>query len=334
MSLFDVGKKKPAASSTAPVRLDAAMMERIDKYYRSGVKRLPDAENWYADTFFNLQNILTVYDDEGRPERNDSDQRAYLFIDLLAATSPQTNIRRNTFLTTQIFQFITDGVLCKIRMDFEAHLNNVCRALLNLSLSGQKVSAFRANLLGDSEAVTIDTWMMRVFDKDHINPTAAEYDDLSRATRKVARDYGVSPSQMQAALWVGIKALEGDDSDTPEPFEKTLERFKAHQDAQGSFNFQASESKFQSDEQKIASANRSIAANPPESFRSQRIIGPRMREVCEKEAHVTGALVDAVCDTPPELLMDAILFVRKNITRWERGRGRPVFELEEHLGTF
>lgn len=310
MSLFDIGDKKLSDSSTAPVRLDEAMMARLDRFYKAGVKRLPDAADWYVNTFFNIQNILTVYDN-GVPDRSDSDQRTFLFIDLLAATSPQTNIRRNTFLTTQIFQFIQDGVLCDIKMDFEAHLNNVCRALLGLPLQGQKVSAFRANLLGDQNQVTIDTWMMRAFSKDHLVPTTSEYDDLSKATRKVAKQYGVSPSQMQAALWVGIKALEGDASDTPEPFETTLMRFKESQDAQGQIDFDSSESKFENAEHSIASsAPRAVAANP--GFTSRRLIGARMKEICERESRMSGDVVDAICDQEPPLLMDAILYTRRH----------------------
>ena len=322
--LFDLGKSKKTTKATGPVKLDEAMWDRLGMLYDAGVKRLPDAENWYDDTLSNIQNLFEL-DSSGE----DSAELAYLFIDLLAATSPQTNIIRNTFLTTQVFAFINDGILCKIKMAFEAHLNNVCRALLGLELSGQKVRAFQANLLGDQNAVTVDVWMMRVFNRDGDAPTAKEYDDISAATRKAAKEFGVSPAQMQAALWVGIKAIQGDPGDTPEPFEKTLERFKARQDAQGALDFAHGENKFK--EAEAILARHQVASNPGEGFRSPPLIGARMKEVCEKEAGVTGALVDLICQQPSGALMGALLFTRVNMPEWQKQRGDPVAELTEFL---
>ncbi len=321
MSLFDLGTK----SKSGAVRLDERMMERIDHLYNSGLKRLSGATDWYEDTFLNIQNIMTVYDDSGE----NSDELAYLFVDLLAATSPRTSIIRNTFLTSQIFSYINDAILCKMPMKFEAHLNNVCRALLGLPLSGQKVLSFQANLLGDQNAVTVDTWMMKVYGKDHDNPSPKEYEEITAATRKVAKQYGVKPAQMQAALWVGIKAMEGDASDTPEPFEATLDRFKARQDEQGALDFDKAESKFKETENKLAETQE--ANNPPEPrYSSPLVIGPRMREICEREGGVTGELVDLICEQPKALLMAAILYCRHRMDKWG-GKGDPVGELNRYL---
>lgn len=322
MSLFgDLGSKEK--SRAGPVKLDSEMMDRIDRFYNAGIKRLKGAESWYDDTLVNIQNIMAVYDDSGE----DSDQLAYLFVDLLAATSPQTNIIRNTFLTSQIFGFINDAILCKMPMKFEAHLNNVCRALLGLPLSGQKVTAFQANLLGDQNAVTVDVWMMRVFNRDSDAPSAKEYEDLTAATRRVAKKYGVAPAQMQAALWVGVKAMEGDPSDTPEPFENTLARFKVHQEAQGQIDFAHAESKFNEVEAKLA--DNQVASNPPEPrYSSALVIGPRMREIINKEGDVSGEVVDVICKQPKTLLMAAILYTRQNIDRW---RKKSLFDPAQDL---
>ncbi len=320
--LFD-NKTKKEKTRQDSLRLDDAMMKRIDHLYESGNKRLKGAADWYEHTFFNIQNLMESYDDSGE----DSDQLTYLFIDLLAATSPRCNIVRNTFLTSQIFAFINDGLLCKIKNKFEAHLNNICRALLGLPLSGQKVESFQANLLGDKNAVTVDTWMLKVFQYDHDNPSAKEYEDISAATHKVAKKYGVTPSQMQAALWVGVKAMEGDPSDTPEPFENTLARFKAHQDDQGQIDFAKSEDKYESIANSLA--KKQEASNPPEpAFSSPTIYGPRLREIAIAEADLPGEYVDLMCEQPKGLLMAAILFTRENIEKWSDGKGDPVEELQ------
>lgn len=327
--LFKTEGKKPAKVS-GPVRLDDALMERLERLYDTGVKRLPDAASWYDDTLANIQGLMEL-DDTGE----DSDELALLFVDLLAATSPQTSIIRNTFLTTQIFSFINDAILCSIKMAFEAHLNNICRALLGLELSGQKVRAFQANLLGDQQAVTVDVWMMRAFQRDGDAPTAKEYDDISAATRKVAKQFGVSPAQMQAALWVGIKAAEGDPSDTPEPFERTLERFRARQDAQGALDFAPQETKFKDTEAALA-RHREIAANPGEGFNSPPIIGQRLQEMAEVEGQFTDAhdVAKLICEQSPGRLMAAILFTREHIQAWRRSRRSlfsPAQELEDYL---
>ncbi len=233
---------------------------------------------------------------------------------------------------SQIFAFINDALLCKMKNKFEAHLNNICRALLGLPLSGQKVLSFQANLLGDKNAVTVDTWMMRVFGKESDAPSAKEYEEIAEATRRVAKKYNVTPSHMQAALWVGIKAMEGDPSDTPEPFEKTLARFKAHQDDQGQIDFNKAEEKYEQTENQLAKGQE--ASNPPEpSFKSPTVYGPRLKEIAEVEGGYPGELVDVICAQPKGLLMAAILFCRKNVDRWADGKGDPVAELEADLAS-
>lgn len=324
-SLFDLGPKK-SKSKDESVKLDAAMMDRIDYLYESGIKRLSNAGDWYEDTFFNIQNIMETYDDSGE----DSEELTYFFVDLLAATSPRCNIVRNTFLTSQIFYFINEALLCKIKNNFEAHLNNICRALFGLELSGQKVNSFQANLLGDKNAVTVDTWMMKVFLKDHDAPSTKEYAEIENATRKVAKKYGVTPSHMQAALWVGIKAMEGDPSDTPEPFENTLAKFKAHQDDQGQIDFVHAEEKFKTIENDLAKGQE--RHNPYEGgFKSPLVYGPRLREIAIREGGYPGELADIICEQPKGLMMAAILFCRENVDRWQDGKGDPVKELEEMI---
>lgn len=319
-SLFETAGRITRKSDA--VKLDRDMMDRIAKYYDAGVVRLPDAGEWYENTVYNIQNIFHQYDDSVE----DSDQLAYLFIDLLAATSPRCSIIRNTFLTTQIFSFINDAVLCTIKMQFEAHINNVCRALLGFDLSGQKVESFQANLYGDTNAVTIDTWMMRVFGKDHDNPSAKEYEELARLTRKMAKRFNITPSAMQAALWVGIKALEGDPTDTPEPFEETLARFKVRQASQGALDFASAETKFKDTESSLA--KNQVKENPEPRYSSPLVIGPRLREISIREGGYPGEVVDIICEQSEGLMMSAILFCRENVERWTGNKGNPAEELE------
>ena len=78
------------------------------------------------------------------------------------------------------------------------------------TLTGPKVSAFAANLLGDLDAVTVDVWAMRVAfgerdDLDAILKKRGVYDAVSHCYRLAARRVGVHPSTMQAATWVALR---------------------------------------------------------------------------------------------------------------------------------
>ncbi len=324
-------------ATAAPLRLDAAMRARVDRIYRTGLAVMPDAGNWYADCFFNIQSILSVYDDQGHPLRDDSDSRTFLFIDLLAATSPQASIRRNTFLATQVFQYIRNATLCREPMKFQAHLDNVCRCLLGLPVSGPKVTAFRANLLGENKPVTIDSWMMRVFlQSDRKAPeNDEEYRRMEQMVRTVAAEYGVTPSAMQAILWVGIKDEEGDPSDTPEPFEKTLIEFLENPNKpneQGEFEFKDEPAKFEREERKLAEENRTVAFNKGGGFTSPRVVGPRMKEICVREAGLSGKLVDVLCAQPEGLLMDAVLYCRHRMDAWRSSKKAGAEAADELQG--
>jgi hypothetical protein len=78
---------------------------------------------------------------------------------------------------------------------------------------GPKVNAFYANIMGDEDSVTIDTWAVRAA---LLSPVATKseqsklsrvgvYDALANAYRTAAAKRGVSPSTMQAVVWVTIR---------------------------------------------------------------------------------------------------------------------------------
>jgi hypothetical protein len=73
------------------------------------------------------------------------------------------------------------------------------------TLKGNKVKAFAANLLGDTEAVTVDVWAIRVAlghgDGTEVSKVGV-YDAIASAYREAARLRGVEPSTMQAVTWV------------------------------------------------------------------------------------------------------------------------------------
>lgn len=75
------------------------------------------------------------------------------------------------------------------------------------TLNGPKVRRFAQNILGDTDAVTVDVWAARVAlatppDADRILARKGVYDALEDAYRVAARRRGVAPSVMQATTWV------------------------------------------------------------------------------------------------------------------------------------
>lgn len=74
------------------------------------------------------------------------------------------------------------------------------------TLNGPKVKSFAANILGDHEAVTLDTWAMRVAGLDYAGLSRSGiYEAVANCYRIAASKRGVEPSTMQAVTWVVMR---------------------------------------------------------------------------------------------------------------------------------
>jgi hypothetical protein len=71
------------------------------------------------------------------------------------------------------------------------------------ALNGQKTNAFARNIAGDTNAVTIDVWMIRAagFDASK-GVNKSEYILLADCVRIVAMHFGLTPAVMQALIWI------------------------------------------------------------------------------------------------------------------------------------
>jgi thermostable 8-oxoguanine DNA glycosylase len=71
------------------------------------------------------------------------------------------------------------------------------------ALKGQKTNAFARNIAGDTNAVTIDVWMIRAAGFDAAKGVnKSEYNLLADCVRDVAAAFGLSPAVMQALIWI------------------------------------------------------------------------------------------------------------------------------------
>lgn len=189
-------------------------VKKIFEYADAGM----DAKEWYDHARPQLQKIFGPHTD--------------LFLHFLAATSPQTKVAPNVEQAMKAFQEHIAGR--PFSTNFEAHVKNLGRAARGEPLEGPKVTSFIANLLGDKIRVTVDTWMAQAYglgirSKAHLEALARgedakaglsnpQYRFLDYAVTQAARQRGIDPRQMQAAIWVGIKRMEGNPKYTHEPF--------------------------------------------------------------------------------------------------------------------
>lgn len=78
-------------------------------------------------------------------------------------------------------------------------------------LSGPKVRAFFANIMGDRDAVTVDVWAARAAegrDWPHA-PAKRRYRLLAESYRRAGERRGMHPRDAQAAVWTVYRRLHG-----------------------------------------------------------------------------------------------------------------------------
>ena len=73
------------------------------------------------------------------------------------------------------------------------------------ALRGPKTNAFARAIAGDNDAVVIDIWMCRAAGLPTDSPSQSQYNELSRAVRNVAKEFGLTPRTTQALIWVIVR---------------------------------------------------------------------------------------------------------------------------------
>ena len=150
--------------------------------------------NWYSRV---REEIKSQYGDDWE-----------LFADLLAATSPRKQVSANWKLADKVYRHLVDRIpqgagcleacLSSIGV-MSSQQPNVIRALKREPLSGPKVRAFAANLKGDMSQVTVDVWMLRLFDYD--KPTEKHRKEVVDYVIRAAAELGCEPAECQAEMW-------------------------------------------------------------------------------------------------------------------------------------
>lgn len=132
---------------------------------------------------------------------------------VIAHLSPRTTWARNV---AGALALVSEGEAAALALGCMSA--SVTRAVAALSapgadaalatLKGPKTSRFARNLLGDSEAVTVDVWAARIAmgacveDPEKVLARTGVYDACEAAYREAAHRTGVDPTTMQATTWV------------------------------------------------------------------------------------------------------------------------------------
>lgn len=174
--------------------MSGAMTRRILRTFdRATASDLESGATWYGEA----QELARTL---GRTSGHGLEHAAAV----IAHLSPQTPWSRNVAgaVTLLAYGERHDGIL-------RTNLERARASLLatdpadSFGARAHKTRRFYANILGDSEAVTVDVWAARVagVDPDSLRD-AGTYDSVERSYRSAARRRGVSPATMQATTWI------------------------------------------------------------------------------------------------------------------------------------
>lgn len=127
---------------------------------------------------------------------------------ILAATSPQQTVEKNLLMTKRIwavwslYNWNTDEyTIAEVSelAELDCRIGNVKRIMRGEEMSGPKVSAFAANLIGDESRAVIDTWMMHFIGDHKLNKGMRLA--YTRRLERTARALSWSVAETQAAIW-------------------------------------------------------------------------------------------------------------------------------------
>lgn len=135
------------------------------------------------------------------------------FVALLAIYSPQAKVDTNTTFAIRAWAQHRMGQPINVKTGKQDEAAQKALDDIDAFWSGQKTGNFFFNLLREidpstegQQGATIDMWMMRAAQYDHDAPTDLEYAFMEDEVNRLAKKLGWEPQQVQAAIWVAMKA--------------------------------------------------------------------------------------------------------------------------------
>lgn len=218
-------------------RVKAALEGRANTYSRGGkvVEKWPVKDGKYVgappgfDTpgaIGRWRKMLRTLTDEGAPGRYwyENSSKAILqmtggdvveakkFVATLAIYSPQAKVDANSTFALRAWAQYKAGQPIKVKTGVQ---DRQATEILydNKQWGGEKTGNFFNNLLREidpstagNQGATIDMWMMRAGRYPTDAPTKNQYAFMENETNRIAAQLGWEPQQVQAAIWVAMKA--------------------------------------------------------------------------------------------------------------------------------
>lgn len=138
---------------------------------------------------------------------------------VVAALSPMTRWTQNVAGTIRLIRAFEKGPYAEPPRNATLFYKNTQKAWTILHgaeprlafVNSPKVEAFWRNLMGDENAVTVDTWMLRAMGEGErfVNGLKPKpYRDLADDIREAAHRVSETPAAFQAIVWVQIRREE------------------------------------------------------------------------------------------------------------------------------
>jgi hypothetical protein len=141
----------------------------------------------------------------------------------LAVTSANATVQANAVLALKAFRQWQAGEAFKGYLPtVKAQLDQIVKGE---AFGGRKVGNFARALSGDTHAVVVDRWIVRVFGLDSDHPTDLQYSLIEETILILSDRIGRTPRQIQAGLWFVQRAdavANGHRNDDASPLETAL----------------------------------------------------------------------------------------------------------------
>ncbi|MES2156057.1 MAG: hypothetical protein V4510_13065 [bacterium] len=123
---------------------------------------------------------------------------------IIAALSPQISWGVNKRLAAQVMEHGWPQEGCLRLSEQRAH--DIWMGDRPLAvLGGPKTRAFYRAIMGDEDAVVLDTWMATAMGWPHNAFSARQYERCERALREAAAVTSLAPSAFQAIVWTQVR---------------------------------------------------------------------------------------------------------------------------------
>jgi len=133
------------------------------------------------------------------------------FVALLSIYSSQAKVDANGTFALRAWAQYKAGQPISVKTAVQDNKASVALEDIDAFWSGEKTGNFFTNLLRSidpsmPQGATIDMWMMRAAEYPSDAPTVTQYAFMENETNRIARELGWEPQQVQAAIWVAMKA--------------------------------------------------------------------------------------------------------------------------------